>query len=154
VAILDWDVHHGNGTQHIFEEDPSVLYISLHQYPFYPGSGARGEGGKGSGEGSTLNIPLPEGTGEAAYLAAFDAEVVPTLRGFAPDLLLVSAGFDAHMDDPLAGMRLTEDSYAKMTARVRDIAPVISVLEGGYNLDALARSVEQHLRALRYELNS
>jgi acetoin utilization deacetylase AcuC-like enzyme len=151
VAILDWDVHHGNGTQHIFEEDPSVFYISLHQFPFYPGSGARGENGKGRGEGRTLNIPLPARTGEAGYLAAFDEEIVPVLREFTPDLLLVSAGFDAHRDDPLAEMRLTEDSYAKMTMRVRDIAPVISILEGGYNLDALGRSVEQHLRALGNE---
>lgn len=151
VAVLDWDVHHGNGTQHIFEEDPSVFYISLHQFPFYPGSGARGENGKGKGEGRTLNIPLPAGTGEEGYLAAFDEEIVPVLREFTPDLLLVSAGFDAHRDDPLAEMRLTEGSYAKMTIRVRDIAPVISVLEGGYNLNALGRSVEQHLRALGNE---
>ena len=148
VAILDWDVHHGNGTQHVFEDDPSVFYISLHQYPFYPGTGGRDERGKGRGEGFTLNIPLPAGTGETGYLAALDEEIVPALRAFAPDLLFISAGFDAHEDDPLADMRLTEGSFAKMTARVKEIAPVVSVLEGGYHLDALGRSVEQHLRAL------
>ncbi len=148
VAILDWDVHHGNGTQHIFEKDPSVFYISLHQYPFYPGTGARDERGIGDGEGFTLNIPLPAGTGEARYLEAFDQEVVPALREFKPDLLIVSAGFDAHKDDPLGGMRLTEESFATMTERVTGVAPAISVLEGGYNLHALARSVAAHIEVL------
>ena len=148
VAILDWDVHHGNGTQHIFEQDPSVFYISLHQYPFYPGTGARDERGIGEGEGFTLNVPLPVGTGEARYLQAFTEELIPTLENFKPDLLIISAGFDAHKDDPLGGMKLTEDSFAKMTMLVKDIAPVVSVLEGGYNLDALARSTESHLNAL------
>lgn len=148
VAILDWDVHHGNGTQHIFEQDPSVFYISLHQYPFYPGTGAREERGIGKGEGYTLNIPLPAETGEARYLAAFRDEVVPALADFKPDLLILSAGFDAHADDPIGGMTLTEKSFAAMTRLVDEIAPVVSVLEGGYNLNALARSVEAHLKAL------
>lgn len=148
VAILDWDVHHGNGTQHIFEYDPSVLYISLHQYPFYPGTGARSERGKGSGEGFTLNIPLPAGTGEQRYIEALREEVCPALERFAPGLLLISAGFDAHAADPLGGMQLTEESFARMTALVKDYAPVVSVLEGGYNLEALAKSVELHLRTL------
>lgn len=148
VAILDWDVHHGNGTQHTFEEDPSVLYVSLHQYPFYPGTGAASERGIGAGEGATLNIPLPAGTGEGRYREEFDAQVVPALRSFGPELLLLSAGFDAHRDDPLADMRLTETSFAEFTRRVARIAPVVSVLEGGYNLAALASSVEHHLRAL------
>ena len=148
VAILDWDVHHGNGTQHIFEADPTVLYISLHQYPFYPGTGARNERGTGDGTGYTLNIPLPAGTGEVEYLAAFSREVVPALRKFTPDLLIISAGFDAHEDDPLANMRLTGDSFAKMTDMVKGIAPIVSVLEGGYNLIALGKSVEKHLAAL------
>ncbi len=148
VAILDWDVHHGNGTQHIFETDSSVLYLSLHQYPLYPGTGAGDERGIGPGEGYTVNIPLPGGTGERDYLTAFDGIILPTLHSFAPDLLILSAGFDAHRDDPLAGMKLTEDSYYAFTKRVEGIAPIVSVLEGGYNLTALARSVESHLRAL------
>lgn len=148
IAILDWDVHHGNGTQHIFEADPTVLFISVHQYPFYPGTGARTERGTGNGEGYTLNIPLPAGSGETRYLQAFTEEIVPALERFAPDMLLISAGFDAHRDDPIAGMRLTEKSYGAMTVVVKQFAPVVSVLEGGYNLDALARSVECHLHAL------
>jgi len=148
VAILDWDVHHGNGTQHIFEDDPSVLYISLHQYPFYPGTGAASERGIGEGEGATLNVPLPAGTGEERYRTEFLTRVVPALASFAPGLLLVSAGFDAHRDDPLAHMRLTEASFGEFTRLVAGIAPVVSVLEGGYNLAALASSVEHHLRAL------
>ncbi len=148
VAILDWDVHHGNGTQHIFEADPSVFYISLHQYPFYPGTGAREEKGVGEGKGFTLNIPLPAGTGEERYLEAFQDEIVPALEKFDPGLLIISAGFDAHNDDPLGGMRLTEESFAKFTELAKDIAPVVSVLEGGYNLEALARSVEGHVAEL------
>jgi acetoin utilization deacetylase AcuC-like enzyme len=148
VAILDWDVHHGNGTQHIFEDDSTVLYISLHQYPFYPGTGAKSETGIGEGRGFTLNVPLPAGTGEETYLEAFAGEILPALKRFKPDLLIISAGFDAHFDDPLGGMLLSEQSFGKMTALVKDVAPIASVLEGGYNLDALARSVEAHLKAL------
>jgi acetoin utilization deacetylase AcuC-like enzyme len=148
VAILDWDVHHGNGTQEIFYEDPSVFYISLHQYPFYPGTGARNERGKGDGEGYTLNFPLPAGSGEKAYFPLFEKEIVPALERYKTDLLIISAGFDAHRDDPLAGMELTEQSFAEMTRFVRNVAPIVSVLEGGYNLEALARSVEAHVRAL------
>lgn len=148
VAVLDWDVHHGNGTQHIFEEDPTVFYISLHQYPFYPGTGARDERGIGRGEGFTLNIPLPAGTGEERYLEAFDREIIPALQTFKPELLIISAGFDAHRDDPLGGMKLTDESFAKMTSLVQGIAPVVSVLEGGYHLEALARSAERHLMTL------
>lgn len=145
VAVLDWDVHHGNGTQHIFEDDPTVLYISLHQYPFYPGTGARDERGTGKGEGYTMNFPLPAGTGEGNYLSLFKDEIVPALEHYKPGLLLVSAGFDAHKDDPLGGMELTDGSFGKLTSLIRNIAPIVSVLEGGYNLDALAKSVEQHL---------
>ncbi len=148
VAILDWDVHHGNGTQHIFDQDPTVLYVSLHQYPFYPGTGAKEEKGIGIGEGFTLNVPLPAGTGEDRYLSAFHEEILPTLREFRPGLLVISAGFDAHRDDPLADMRLTEESFLAMTTMVGGIAPVVSVLEGGYDRDALSRSVERHLGAL------
>lgn len=149
VAILDWDVHHGNGTQHIFEDDPTVFYISLHQYPFYPGTGSRGERGIGEGEGFTLNIPLPAGTGEERYIAAFSDEIIPTLEKYKPELLIISAGFDAHKNDPLGGMRLTEESFATMTRMVKNIAPVISVLEGGYDLDGLVRSVYSHIVELQ-----
>ena len=148
VAILDWDVHHGNGTQHVFEEDPSVLYVSLHQYPFYPGTGAASERGREAGAGATLNIPLPAGTGGDRYRAEFVGKVVPALREFAPGLLIISAGFDAHRDDPLADMRLTDASFGEFTRLVAGIAPTVSVLEGGYNLAALAQSAEQHLRAM------
>ena len=148
IAILDWDVHHGNGTQEIFEEDPSVLFISIHRYPFYPGTGAREERGIGRGGDFTMNFPMPAGTGEGEYLRAFREEIVPALTSFKPDLLLISAGFDAHRDDPLGGMLLDDGSFGKMTALVRDIAPVVSFLEGGYDLDALARSVAVHLTEL------
>jgi acetoin utilization deacetylase AcuC-like enzyme len=148
VAVLDWDVHHGNGTQHIFDEDPAVLYISLHQYPFYPGTGAASERGVGAGVGATLNIPLPAGSGEDRYREEFVTRVVPALREFAPGLLLISAGFDAHRDDPLADMRLTESSFGELTRLVARGTPVVSMLEGGYNLAALALSVEHHLQAL------
>jgi acetoin utilization deacetylase AcuC-like enzyme len=148
VAVLDWDVHHGNGTQHMFENDPTVLYVSLHRYPFYPGTGARSERGIGKGEGFTLNIPLPAGTGEERYLEACTGEIIPALERFKPELLFISAGFDAHRDDPLGGMRLTEHSYGEMTSLIMDFPPVVSVLEGGYDLAALGRSVEAHLRAM------
>lgn len=148
VAILDWDVHHGNGTQHIFESDPTVLYISLHQYPFYPGTGASTERGTGDGVGYTLNFPLPGGTGEGEYLAAFTNSIVPALVAFRPEILIISAGFDAHKNDPLGGMLLDESSFAKMTHLVKGVAPVVSVLEGGYHLDALALSVDAHLAEL------
>ena len=148
VAILDWDVHHGNGTQHIFEYDPTVLYVSLHQYPFYPGTGAKSERGLGKGEGYTMNFPLPAGTGEKTYLGVFKDEIVPALSRFKPGLLIISAGFDAHKDDPLGGMELADESFGKMTDLIKNIAPVVSVLEGGYHLEALARSVEQHVAAM------
>jgi acetoin utilization deacetylase AcuC-like enzyme len=148
VAVLDWDVHHGNGTQHSFEDDPTVLYVSLHQYPFYPGTGARRERGIGRGEGYTLNFPLHAGTGENVYISIFEGEIVPALERFRPGLLLISAGFDAHRNDPLANMALSEHSFARLTDLVKGIAPVVSVLEGGYDLDALALSVERHLHSL------
>ncbi len=149
VAILDWDVHHGNGTQHIFEDDPTVFYISLHQYPFYPGTGSRDENGTGDGKGFILNIPLPAGSGEKRYLAAFRDEIIPTLEKYKPELLLISAGFDAHANDPLGGMKLTEESFGVMTRLVKHVAPIVSVLEGGYDLDGLARSVHSHIAELQ-----
>jgi len=155
VAILDWDVHHGNGTQEIFYDDPTVFYISLHQYPFYPGTGAEDETGSGKGEGFTLNCPMRAGSTEQDYMEAFRQKILPALNKFQPDLLMVSAGFDAHKDDPLANIGLTERSFAEMTRLIMDVADrhcsgrIVSVLEGGYNLEALARSVEQHLMHLK-----
>jgi acetoin utilization deacetylase AcuC-like enzyme len=148
VAIVDWDVHHGNGTQQIFEQDGSVLFISVHQYPFYPGTGGASEGGKGPGEGATINIPLPEGSDENSYREVFEAQIIPAVEKFAPGLLLISAGFDAHREDPLAGMRLEDRSYALFTSELCTLAPTVSLLEGGYHPGALARSVEAHLGAL------
>lgn len=154
IFILDWDVHHGNGTQHTFEEDPTVFYCSLHQYPYYPGTGSEREIGRGKGEGFTLNIPLSYGTDEQEYLGSFKEKVVPAAHQFSPDFILISAGFDAHREDPLAGIKLTEDTYYQMSKMMKEIAEkhcsgrLVSMLEGGYNLSALARSVASHLRAL------
>ncbi len=154
VAVIDWDVHHGNGTQEIFYADPSVFYISLHQYPFYPGTGAAGERGSGDGFEYTLNVPMPAGSGHEEYLAAFRRQVLPTLDAYRPGLIMISAGFDAHRQDPLAGMELTEASFAELTRLTMEAADqlcdgrIVSVLEGGYNLDSLASSAEAHLRML------
>jgi acetoin utilization deacetylase AcuC-like enzyme len=141
VAILDWDVHHGNGTEAIVRGDDSILFVSLHQWPFYPGSG-----GPGTGGGNILNVPLPAGSGDEAYAAALDEVVVPRIAGFGPDLLLVSAGFDAHAEDPLGGMLVTDAGFRALAARARELAPrVTAVLEGGYNLKTLPGLVEQAL---------
>jgi acetoin utilization deacetylase AcuC-like enzyme len=154
IAIVDWDVHHGNGTQQIFYEDDSVVYISLHQYPLYPGSGSTHERGSGKGTGTTLNFPMPAGAGDGDYLDVWDRELVPALRSFGPDLIMVSAGFDAHAFDPLAGMNLTEDGFVQMTRRLLEVSSMhcqyglISVLEGGYHLEALADSVRAHIEVL------
>jgi acetoin utilization deacetylase AcuC-like enzyme len=154
ILIVDWDVHHGNGTQHTFEEDPSVLYISLHQYPFYPGSGAASETGKGRGVGATLNCPMPAGAGDAEYETAFREQVLPKASTFRPEAVLISAGFDAHRDDPLAQICLTTACYRWMSERLMEVAQthasgrIISSLEGGYSLEALPRSVSEHLTVL------
>jgi acetoin utilization deacetylase AcuC-like enzyme len=141
VAIVDWDVHHGNGTEAIFRGDDSVLFVSLHQWPFYPGTG-----GPGTSDDTTLNIPLPAGSGDDEYAAVFDALVAPAVRAFDPALLIVSAGFDAHVDDPLAGMRLTADGFRDLARRCAKLAPrVAAVLEGGYNLETLPFLVEAAL---------
>jgi len=129
VAIVDWDVHHGNGTQEIFWDDLSVLFASLHQWPFYPGTG-----GPGDGNETTVNVPLPAGSGDDDYLRAFDERVAPAVRAFEPELVLVSAGFDAHVDDPLAGMRVTADGFRELARRSAALGPrVAAVLEGGYD---------------------
>jgi acetoin utilization deacetylase AcuC-like enzyme len=154
VLIVDWDVHHGNGTQHAFEDDPSVLFFSTHQFPFYPGTGRTAERGTGAGLGYTVNVPLAAGCGDREYQEAFETVLYPAAQAFEPHLILVSAGFDAHRDDPLASMNVTDDGYARMTTIVRDLAErfcegrLVSLLEGGYNLEALARSVERHLQTL------
>ena len=138
VAIVDFDVHHGNGTEAIFRGDDSVLFVSLHQWPFYPGTG-----GPGTSDETTLNIPLAAGADDVEYGAAFDAHVEPGVRAFEPDLLLVSAGFDAHLEDPLAGMAVTEAGFRDLAARCARLAPrLAAVLEGGYNLRTLPRLVE------------
>jgi acetoin utilization deacetylase AcuC-like enzyme len=147
VAILDWDVHHGNGTQDIFYADASVLYLSVHQSPFYPGTGRAGEAGDGEGLGFTVNVPLPAGSGEDLYAAAFAGVFVPVLREFEPGVILVSAGFDAHADDLLGGMALGSDAFGGFAAEISALthelgaAPPAFILEGGYNLDALTASV-------------
>ena len=142
VAIVDWDVHHGNGTDAIFRGDDSVLVVSLHQWPFYPGSG-----GPGTSDGSTLNVPLAAGSGDAEYVAAFRDLVEPVVTAFDPELVLVSAGFDAHVDDPLAGMEVTEGGFTELARRSAQLGPrVAAVLEGGYNLATLPRLVDAALR--------
>jgi acetoin utilization deacetylase AcuC-like enzyme len=157
VAILDWDVHHGNGTQDIFYRDPRVLYLSVHQSPFYPGTGAAGEVGEGDGLGFTANVPLPAGSGEALYAAVFSGLFIPVLREFGPGLILVSAGFDAHAADLLGGMALGSDSFRRFAALVTDLSrevgasPPAFVLEGGYNLDALTESVAATMRGVGEE---
>ncbi|VVM06648.1 Histone deacetylase-like amidohydrolase [Methylacidimicrobium cyclopophantes] len=154
ILIVDWDLHHGNGTQEIFEEDPSVFFLSLHEYPLYPGTGRASERGKGEGEGFTLNLPMKAGSGDAEYGAVFREQVVPAADAFRPDFVLVSAGFDAHREDPLGNLMLSERGFAEMTMRIREVAErhcrgkLVSVLEGGYNLDALARCIDAHLCAL------
>jgi acetoin utilization deacetylase AcuC-like enzyme len=143
VAIVDWDVHHGNGTQAIFWDDPTVLYVSLHQWPFYPGTG-----GPEEQNDTTVNIPLPGGLGDDAYVQAFEDTVEPAVRGFEPDLLLVSAGFDAHADDPLAWMEVSASGFRELAGRCRGLAPrVAAVLEGGYNLETLPGLVLTTLEA-------
>jgi acetoin utilization deacetylase AcuC-like enzyme len=142
IAILDWDVHHGNGTEAIFRDEDEVLYVSLHQWPFYPGTG-----GPGTSDDTVLNIPLRAGAGDAEYAAAFSELVEPTVRAFDPDLVLVSAGFDAHEQDPLAHMAVTERGFQELARRSAQLGPrVAAVLEGGYNLATLPRLVEAALR--------
>ena len=150
IAIIDWDVHHGNGTQDIFWSDPTVLYASLHQMPLYPGTGAASE----RGLGNILNVPLPPGAKGDEFRTAWSELILPAVERFSPGLILVSAGFDAHARDPLAHLRLTEADFTWVTSEICAAARrvcggrVVSMLEGGYDLDALARSVAAHVRAL------
>src|SRR5688500_1198398 len=154
VLDVGRDVHHGNGTQHIFDDDPSLLFFSAHQYPYYPGTGRGTESGVGRGAGATINVPMKAGEGDGAYREVFQDVLIPAADAFQPDFVIVSAGFDAHKDDPLAGMGLTEEGYADLTRMVVSIAKrhsqgrLLSCLEGGYNLPALSASVERHVLAL------
>ena len=138
VAIVDWDVHHGNGTEAIVRGDPSILFVSLHQWPFYPGTG-----GSNTSDETVINVPLAAGSGDAAYATAFRAVVEPAVRSFEPEILIASVGFDAHVDDPLADMVLTADGFRELAARCTQLSPrVAAVLEGGYNLETLPGLVE------------
>ena len=156
IAIVDFDVHHGNGTQACFEDDPTVFYVSLHQDPrtCYPGSGYDWETGSGSGRGYLLNFPFSQGSGDAEYMKVLDVFVIPELEDFRPDALIISAGFDAHADDPLAQVCLSEEGFELMTRSLAALADrccggrVVSVLEGGYNLRVLGRGVLRHLIGL------
>jgi acetoin utilization deacetylase AcuC-like enzyme len=155
ILIADWDVHHGNGTQDIFYDDPSVFFFSTHQYPWYPGTGAPQETGIGQGQGSTLNCPFPAGSGREQILGAFRRKLAPLMDEFRPDLVLVSAGFDSRLGDPLGHFRLTDPDFAELTQVLMEIADkhaggrLVSVLEGGYNLDGLTRAVAAHAQALQ-----
>jgi len=154
VAVVDFDVHHGNGTEDIFASDPDVLYISTHQYPYYPGTGAAEEVGTGAGKGFTVNLPLEAGATDDDYHLVFDEIITPVLRQFRPSMIFVSAGFDAHQRDPLAGMRLTTPAFAAMTMALRVEAEascggrLALVTEGGYDLHALAESLDACVHAL------
>jgi len=153
VMIVDWDVHHGNGTEEIFAADPRVLFVSIHQSPLYPGTGPASFTGRGDGDGFTVNLPVAPGSGDAVYCGLVDGVCVPLARAFAPELMLISAGFDAHREDPLADCTVAETGFARMAAALRDVCaeltvPLGGVLEGGYALDALGRSLVATLQAL------
>jgi acetoin utilization deacetylase AcuC-like enzyme len=155
IAIIDWDLHHGNGTQHLFERDPDVLYVSTHQYPFYPGTGAAEEVGLGAGTGRTVNLPFPAGFGDAEYILAFDELIAPIVRQFAPEFVLVSAGFDSDHRDPLGGMHVTPAGFAALARTCVRLAEesaqgrIAAVLEGGYDLNAIVEGVDATLAAMR-----
>ena len=154
VLIVDWDVHHGNGTQDIFYEDPSVFFFSTHQYPWYPGTGAAGETGSGRGVGFTMNCPFPAGAGRKEILDAFTDRLLPEMKRFKPEMVFISAGFDSRIGDPLGGFTLSDDDFADLTKLIMDLADdyaqgrVVSVLEGGYNLDGLGKAVAGHVKTL------
>ncbi len=154
VAIIDWDVHHGNGTQGIFYDDPNIFFFSMHQYPWYPGTGSRGETGMGRGLGATMNIPVRANTQAGEQRRMFEAALHDISKNFHPDLIMISAGFDAHLTDPLGQLRLEDHDYASMTHTVRQWANdacggrIVSCLEGGYNLQTLGQTVKKHVAAL------
>ena len=154
VLIVDWDVHHGNGTQDVFYEDEQVTFFSAHRFPFYPGTGRKWETGSGSGQGTTMNLPVKFGTSRKDYLSAFEGELEKAANQCKPDLVLLSAGFDAHADDPIGSLGLETEDFESLTSMVRDVANthangrIVSMLEGGYNVERLADCVELHLRTL------
>ncbi len=154
ILIVDWDAHHGNGTQKIFYPDPTVFYFSVHQFPHYPGTGTDKEEGDNEGKGFTLNMPMCAGSGDLEYIEVFENIFYPSAKQFGPDLILISAGFDGHKDDPLSNLNLTSDGFRRLTEVVVNLAEeccegrVVSVLEGGYNLKAFSESVASHLAAL------
>lgn len=154
IFIFDWDVHHGNGTQHSFYKDSSIYYSSIHQYPFYPGTGGVDETGTGDGLGSNLNLPMRAYSCDADYINAIEHKLIPVIQKFNPDLIIISAGFDAHENDPLAQINLSTDCYGKMTQKLMEIANdvcngrILSMLEGGYDYSALADSVQLHVETL------
>lgn len=154
VAIVDWDVHHGNGTQDIFYEDASVFFFSIHQSPLYPGTGSRYEQGSGKARGTTLNVPIPRDTGDDEYIRIFEDVLIPALQDFSPEFILISAGFDAHYLDPLSQVDLTANGFAELTNLVLKVAEevasgnVVSALEGGYSLEGLSESVVAHVERL------
>lgn len=154
VLIIDWDVHHGNGTQDIFYRDGSVLFFSTHQHPWYPGTGSAAEQGEGAGEGKTINCPLPAGSGSAKIFAAFQEQLLPAAEAFHPDLILISAGFDSRVGDPLGQFLLTDADFRTLTDTTMELAAkhcagrIVSVLEGGYSLEGLAQAAESHVRGL------
>jgi len=154
IFIFDWDVHHGNGSQHSFYSDPSIYYSSTHQYPFYPGTGAKEETGTGDGLGTTLNLPMDAYSDDDDYLSAVEKKLIPEIQHYKPDLIIISAGFDAHQNDPLAQIQLTTDCFGKMTELLMGIARdvcdgrLLSMLEGGYDYDALSDSVRLHMQTL------
>jgi acetoin utilization deacetylase AcuC-like enzyme len=154
VFIYDFDVHHGNGTQHLFEERDDVYYASIHRYPFYPGTGAREEIGEGKGRGFTKNVPVAAGEGDAAFLRATEDEIVRVIDDYRPNAILLSAGFDAHRRDPLGGMSVSEEAYGEITRRIVECAErwcggrLVSLLEGGYDMEGLAASVAEHVDAM------
>ncbi len=154
VAIVDWDVHHGNGTQDIFYEDETVFFFSIHQSPLYPGTGSRYEQGSGKARGTTLNMPMPEGSGDDEYTAVFTDVLIPALKDFSPEVILISAGFDGHYLDPLSGTELTADGFSTLTDLILELAQetasgrVISALEGGYSLEGVSECVVGHVERL------
>jgi acetoin utilization deacetylase AcuC-like enzyme len=154
VFIFDFDVHHGNGTQQLFEERDDVFYASTHRFPFYPGTGASGEIGVGSGRGFTLNVPFDGGTGDAPYLRSVEEQIVRAIDDYRPQAILLSSGFDAHRRDPLGGMKVTESAFGEITRRMVEAAErhcqgrLVSLLEGGYDMEGLAASVDEHVRGL------
>ncbi|NNG45673.1 MAG: histone deacetylase, partial [Deltaproteobacteria bacterium] len=159
VMVIDWDVHHGNGTQSIFWEDPSVFFFSIHENPafLYPGTGRQWETGRGAGEGTTLNAPMPPGAGDDEYRLAFEQTLAPAAERFRPEFLVLSAGFDAHRDDPLADLELTEEGFRFLSRFAVDLANrycggrIVSILEGGYERESLTRCTEIHIRELQQD---